>query len=101
MLTAMAGGIGKSRKRGAAKAAGISRWLWAGGGVTAIAAVGLAAAALLPMRGDETAQIPAGQCPHYDVDPSTGNMRYRGLAACDGLAQNGRIDLIRKSFSER
>ena len=100
MLVRMAGGIDKSRYRNGAKASGMSRWLWCGGGFAAVAAIGLATAALLPVHGDDSAPSQAGLCPHYDVDPNNGKIRDRGFAACDGLAQNGRTDLIRKGFSD-
>ena len=79
----------------------MSRWLWGGGAFAAVSAIALAAATLLPVRGDDTSHGQAGLCPHYDVDPNTGKLRDRGLAPCEALGQNGRIDLIRKSFTGR
>jgi hypothetical protein len=66
----------------------------------ALASVGLLTAALLPSH-NENAEDDGRLCPHFDVDPNTGNLRNRGMIPCIRPAeQNSRLDPIRKSFSE-
>ena len=68
-------------------------------GLAGVALTGLLTAWLLAAR-DDGARPAAGLCPHFDVDPNTGKMRDRGQIPCSGSTQNGRIDLIRKSFNQ-
>jgi hypothetical protein len=89
-----------TRKSSGRKQAHKSRWLMAGAGLSGIVAAGLLTAALLSAR-DDGMQDAAGLCPHFDTDPNTGKMRDRGRIPCSGATvQNGRIDLIRKSFNQ-
>jgi hypothetical protein len=94
---------GTTRKRCGTQPARKSRWLIPIAGVAAVAAVvaaGLLTVALLPAN-EEGVQANAGMCPNFDVDPNTGKMRDRGMIPCtDPGNQNGRLDLIRKGFSQ-
>jgi hypothetical protein len=65
----------------------------------AIAAVCLLIASFVGPHDREAQAMPAGMCPHLEVDEKTGAVRDRGFAPCDRThVQNGRIDSIRESF---
>ena len=80
--------------------AGKARWPVAVAGCVGIAAMAVLAAALFPSRKDDV-QATTGLCPHFDIDPKTGQMRERGMIPCSGMAMQGtRIEEIRKGFSQ-
>jgi hypothetical protein len=72
----------------------------AAAGLAGVAVAGLLAVWLLSTQGDGVQGV-AGLCPNFDVDPNTGKLRDRGQIPCSGpTANNGRIDLVRKSFNQ-
>jgi hypothetical protein len=89
----------KARKKSAKKSSGSLRWLLAGAGVSGVAAAGVLAASLLSSHEREAQSVPAGQCPHLEVDQTTGAVRDKGLMPCNQMyTQGGRVDQIRESF---
>jgi hypothetical protein len=98
----MVGNKTRSRKSSGKKPSGSLWWLVGGAGVSAIAAASLLAASFLSSHDQEAQSVPAGQCPHLEVDQTTGEVRDRGLMPCDQMyAQGGRIGQIRESFKAR
>ena len=96
----MANSPGKVRNSAGKRPVRRSRWLLAGAGLAAMAVIGAAGAVLVAPH---EAAVRGGPdlCPNFDVDPSTGKMRDRGMIPCDlRAAQNGRVDLIRKGFNQ-
>jgi len=91
---------GKARNSSGKRPVRRSRWLLASAGLAGMAAIGVAGAVLLAPHEGVVRGGP-GLCPNFDVDPSTGKMRDRGMIPCDlRAAENGRIDLIRKGFNQ-
>jgi hypothetical protein len=95
----MAPGSTRPRKASARKRSGSKRWLIAVAGVLTIAAVCLLTASFVAPHDREAQAMPAGMCPHLEVDEKTGEVRDKGFVPCDRThVQNGRIDSIRESF---
>jgi hypothetical protein len=98
-LLLMAPGSTRPHKASARKRSGSKRWLIAVAGVLAIAAGGLLTASFVAPHDREAQAMPAGMCPHLEVDEKTGQVRDKGFMPCDRIqVQNGRIDSIRESF---